>query len=94
MIIMRVHVNITVTGRVQKIGFRYSTLEVANQLGILGFVQNLPDGSVYIEAEGNEEDIKTFIGWCHEGPRWAHVDNVVVEKSAMMNFTIFEIKMS
>jgi len=91
---MRVHVNITVTGRVQKIGFRYSTLEVANRLSIFGFVQNLPDGGVYIEAEGTEEDIKTFIGWCHEGPRWAHVDNVEVEKSAMKNFSTFEIKVS
>jgi len=91
---MRIHVNITVTGRVQKIGFRYSTLEVAKQLDILGFVQNLTDGSVYIEAEGSEENIKTFIAWCHEGPRWAHVDHVEVEKSAMKNFSVFEIKMS
>lgn len=91
---MRTHVNITITGRVQKIGFRYSTQEVATRLNILGFVQNLPDGSVYIEAEGAEEDIKTFIIWCHEGPRWAHVDKVEVEKSAMKNFSVFEIKMS
>lgn len=91
---MRTHVNITVTGRVQKIGFRYSTLEVANQLGIAGSVQNLPDGSVYIEAEGAEEAIKTFIGWCHEGPRWAHVEHVYVEKSAIKNFSSFEIKVS
>jgi len=91
---MNVHVNISVSGRVQKIGFRYSTQEVANQLNILGFVQNLPDGSVYIEAEGAEEDIKTFMGWCHEGPRWAHVDKVEVEKSAMKNFPTFEIKRS
>jgi len=90
---MRVHVNITVTGRVQKIGFRYSTLEVANQLRIFGFVQNLPDGGVYIEAEGAEEDIKTFIDWGHEGPRWAHVDHVEVVKSAMKKFSVFEIKM-
>lgn len=58
---MKIHVNISVSGRVQKIGFRYSTLEVANQLGIAGFVQNQPDGSVYIEAEGPEESVETFI---------------------------------
>ncbi|HNW70921.1 MAG TPA: acylphosphatase [Bacteroidales bacterium] len=91
---MRTHVNITVTGRVQKIGFRYSTLEVANQLGIAGFVMNLPDGGVYIEAEGSEENIKTFIGWCHEGPRWANVEHVDVEPSSIKNFSSFEIKMS
>lgn len=88
---MRVHVNITVSGRVQRIGFRYSTLEVADQLGILGFVQNLPDGSVYIEAEGTEESVEIFMGWCHHGPRWAHVDMVEVEKAEMKNFTGFEI---
>lgn len=88
---MQVHVNISVSGRVQKIGFRYSTLEVADQLGIVGFVQNLSDGSVYIEAEGTEESVETFIAWCHHGPRWAHVDKVEVEKAEMKNFTIFEI---
>ncbi|HNW90763.1 MAG TPA: acylphosphatase [Bacteroidales bacterium] len=88
---MQIHVNITVSGRVQKIGFRYSTLEVAEQLGISGFVQNKPDGSVYIEAEGTEESVETFIGWCHQGPRWAHVDKVEVVRSEMKNFSIFEI---
>ncbi len=88
---MKIHVNISVSGRVQKIGFRYSTLEVANQLGIAGFVQNQPDGSVYIEAEGAEESVETFIGWCHQGPPWARVDDVRVEKTALRDFDSFEI---
>jgi len=49
---MKKHVNITVKGRVQGVGFRYSAMEAAEELGIKGFVRNMPDGSVYIEAEG------------------------------------------
>lgn len=88
---MKVHVNIIVSGKVQRIGFRYSTLEVASQLGITGFVKNLADGKVYIEAEGEEEAVKAFIRWCHDGPPWADVQEVDIEKAAMKNFTVFEI---
>lgn len=59
---------ITVKGRVQGVGFRYSTLREARRLGISGFVRNMPDGSVYIEAEASEEVLKIFIKWCEQGP--------------------------
>ena len=48
---------IKVFGKVQGVGFRYYTQRKAVELGITGFVQNRPDGSVYIEAEGEEEDL-------------------------------------
>jgi two-component system LytT family response regulator len=47
------HKNIRITGRVQGVGFRYSARSLASSLGIKGFVRNLPNGEVYIEAEGN-----------------------------------------
>lgn len=59
---------ITVNGRVQGVGFRYSTLREARRLGICGFVRNMPDGSVYIEAEASEEVLKNFVKWCEQGP--------------------------
>ena len=49
-----VHKNIVIQGWVQGVGFRYAARKMAFQYGINGFVRNLPDGSVYIEAEGSE----------------------------------------
>ncbi len=63
-------------GRVQGVGFRYYTNKKALELGITGFVRNLPDGSVYIEADGEPDQLEIFINWCYEGPSWARVTDV------------------
>ncbi len=48
---------IKVYGSVQGVFFRYSTRKVARTIGLTGFVKNMADGSVYIEAEGIESDL-------------------------------------
>ncbi len=88
---MRKHYNITVAGRVQGVFFRASTKTSADHLGIKGFVKNLPDGTVYIEAEGEEETLKQFVEWCSQGPKAARVEACDVEESSMQEFTRFEI---
>lgn len=88
---MRKHYNITVAGRVQGVFFRASTKTSADHLDIHGFVKNLPDGTVYIEAEGEEEDLKKFLEWCSQGPKAARVDSCKVAESGMKNFSGFEI---
>ncbi len=54
-------VKMNVQGRVQGVGFRYMTKIVADQLGVTGTVKNEEDGSVTIEAAGEEETIDQFI---------------------------------
>jgi acylphosphatase len=68
--------NIKVYGKVQNVGFRYYTRKTAEMFQISGFVMNRPDGSVYIEAEGEKEDLETFTDWCRQGPQWARVDRL------------------
>ncbi|MBI9066111.1 MAG: acylphosphatase [Salinivirgaceae bacterium] len=85
-------VQITVSGRVQNVGFRYATYEKAIEIGITGFVMNQPDGSVYIEAEGTENLLDEFIIWCHNGPNWAKVLDVKIGKQPICNFSTFKIK--
>jgi acylphosphatase len=51
----------TFTGRVQGVGFRYTALEVAREYEVSGFVSNLPDGRVHLEAEGSPEEVSAFI---------------------------------
>ncbi len=81
-----------VFGRVQGVGFRYYTQKKANELNIFGFVQNMLDGSVYIEAEGQEENLNTFIDWVSKGPSWARVRQVQKQWVPVKNYTEFEIR--
>lgn len=53
-------VKMNVQGRVQGVGFRYMTKMVADQLGVTGTVKNEDDGSVTIEAIGNDDIIQKF----------------------------------
>ncbi|WP_040535128.1 acylphosphatase [Schleiferilactobacillus shenzhenensis] len=61
-------VSLHVFGRVQGVGFRWLTKMVADQLGVTGFVKNEFDGSVYIEAAGEEEPLTKFIGAIKASP--------------------------
>lgn len=75
---MILRARIKVEGRVQGVGFRYSACDEAQRLGLGGWARNLPDGRVELEAEGPDDVLKQFIGWCHQGPRFARVDRVEV----------------
>jgi len=55
------HENVFFTGHVQGVGFRYSTLHVARGYEVAGYVANLPDGRVQLEAEGSEAEVRAFI---------------------------------
>ena len=85
------HFNITVSGLVQGVFFRASTKEQAKQLGITGFVRNQPDGSVYLEAEGDEASLQSLLEWLELGPANAQVENVDVEEDTVRDFSGFDI---
>ncbi len=66
-------------GQVQGVGFRYTTVHLAKQIGVNGIVKNENDGSVYVEATGENEKIKHFIQELAKGPSpSAVVDKVEV----------------
>jgi len=83
---------IHVTGRVQGVGFRWSAANEARNRGIKGFVKNLSDGSVYIEAEGSLTQLNTFIEWCKKGPGFSFVESVNVETYPPVNYADFRIE--
>jgi acylphosphatase len=85
------HVNIRVTGRVQGVFFRATTKDVAESLGLFGFVRNDEDGSVYIEAEGEPDKIRQFLAWCHLGPARAAVSKVEFTDGDSQGFNEFVI---
>ena len=55
------HVSVHFSGRVQGVGFRYAALQTAREFEISGFVENLPDGRVLVEAEGAPDEIDRFM---------------------------------
>jgi len=88
---MQSHLNITVTGQVQGVFFRGATKAVADQLGVKGQISNEPDGSVYIEAEGDKVALEMFLDWCKEGPEHAKVISVECHEGELKNYRNFEV---
>ncbi|MDZ7740741.1 MAG: acylphosphatase [Bacteroidota bacterium] len=80
---------IKVFGRVQGVGFRYYTNKKALELDISGFVRNMPDGSVYIEAEGEEKQMHDFTNWLKAGPKWARVEDVKIQDMPLQQYRSF-----
>jgi acylphosphatase len=72
-------VRVVVSGRVQGVWFRASTREVALELGVRGYVKNLPDGNVEFVAEGEDAQVEKLLEWARKGPPYARVDEVRVE---------------
>lgn len=70
---------VRISGRVQGVCYRQSTVEMARGLGVGGWVRNLADGSVEALFEGEAARVEAAIRWCHTGPARARVDTVVVE---------------
>ncbi|WP_312393151.1 acylphosphatase [Mixta calida] len=69
-----------VYGRVQGVGFRYSTQAQAQQLGLTGYARNLDDGSVEVLACGDNAQLEQLLAWLKAGgPRSARVDRVLAE---------------
>ncbi|HEY0713645.1 MAG TPA: acylphosphatase [Polyangia bacterium] len=68
-----------VTGRVQGVGFRATTISVARRLALAGWVRNLPSGDVELEAEGPRVALEELLAFLAIGPRGARVDGVFPE---------------
>ena len=74
-----IRVRAVVRGRVQGVGFRYSTRVEAARLGLAGFARNEADGTVHVEAEGAADSVNALVEWLGHGPAGARVEGVAVE---------------
>ena len=83
---------LTISGRVQGVGFRYFVKQNADLLAICGFVKNLSDRRVHLEAEGNKQQLELFIDICKQGPSHARVENVEIQYCPLQDFNGFVIK--
>ena len=84
-------IRLTIKGKVQGVFYRATAKDVANELGIRGWVKNLPDRNVEIRATAAEELLQKFIDWCKQGPPKAKVEEVIVEELNPEEFNGFRI---
>ena len=84
------HLNIKVYGAVQGVFFRTTAKDQADKLNLTGFVKNEPDGTVYIEAEGEKDSLDKFVSWCKNGPNLAKVEKLKITKGPLKNFSTFK----
>ena len=73
---MRVARRYTISGEVQGVGFRFFAQRAAARHQVVGYVRNLPDGTVEALAEGSPESVEGFKHDIATGPRHAHVERV------------------
>ena len=85
-------IRVTISGRVQGVGFRYFTQREGERLGLVGWVKNLSNGDVEAEAEGNETQVDAFVEAIRRGPPASRVlDFQIVEIPANHRDVGFDI---
>lgn len=87
----QIRVHVFISGKVQGVGYRYSTVQQAKQLGVKGWVRNLPDRRVEAVFEGNQAIVEEMIDWCRKGSSGSAVQEVKIEYEALENLQGFEI---
>ncbi|MFY0644087.1 MAG: acylphosphatase [Bacteroidia bacterium] len=84
-------VQIIVKGKVQGVYFRASAKQRALMLGVSGTIQNQQDGSVCIEANGEQDQLQNMVDWCRKGPALARVKGVEVKEVSSQETGSFKI---
>ena len=89
---MTKRVHVLVHGQVQGVFFRAECARRARDLGVGGFVRNLPDGRVEAAFEGDDGAVEALVRWCHEGTEYAEVDSVRVEGEEPQGDSAFTVR--
>ena len=84
-------IHLLIKGKVQGVFYRATAKQIANELGVTGWIKNTREGNVEATVSGNEQQLVNFEKWCKQGPVKAAVDEVIVtqkEETAFSGFTI------
>ena len=81
-----------IRGRVQGVGFRYSTVREAQRLTLKGWVRNVSDGHVEVWAEGPQTQLKLFLAWLRRGPQFSRVDSVEKDEREPKGYNDFIVE--
>ncbi len=90
---MNARVHLMISGQVQGVFFRTNTRHTANELGLKGWVRNLPNGMVEVLAEGRKPSLDKLIEFCRNGPSGANVENIEIKwEKPSYEFDNFEVR--
>lgn len=84
-------VHLLIKGKVQGVFYRATAKEVAEKLGLAGWVKNTKDGDVEAVATGTDEKIRQFINWCRQGPSKAIVTDIQITSTEEELFEDFKV---
>ncbi|HEY6979184.1 MAG TPA: acylphosphatase [Chitinophagaceae bacterium] len=84
-------VHLIIEGEVQGVFYRATAKEIADRLGITGWIKNTLEGNVEAMVTGDETSVQKFINWCWQGPKKAEVTNVTVTKKEEQSFNNFSV---
>jgi acylphosphatase len=79
-----------ISGRVQGVAYRINMVDVAESLGIRGWVRNRVNGDVEAVVQGEPEAVEAIIEWARHGPSLSIVESVLIDDAAVEDFTRFE----
>lgn len=85
--------HLIIHGDVQGVLYRSNTRKKASELGLKGYVKNLPNGAVEVVAEGSENKLNELIEFCRNSPGYSNVTNVKIKEEKPTNeFNSFEVE--
>jgi acylphosphatase len=85
-------VQLLIKGKVQGVFYRATAKQIANRIGINGWIKNTREDAVEATVSGTEEQLQKFISWCKKGPEKAVVDEVVVIEKEEISFDKFVVE--
>jgi acylphosphatase len=90
---VKIRAHIFVSGQVQGVFFRDNTSKKALNLGVTGWVRNLPDGRVEAVFEGEKGKVEKMVNWIRQGPVFAKVESFdLMMEDYSGKFKSFEIR--
>ena len=89
---MKQAILLTIYGHVQGVGFRFFIKQKADMLGISGYVRNQLNRTVYVEAEGEPEQLEFFTNLCRQEPSHVRVEKVEIQSCPLQFFEGFIMK--
>jgi len=84
-------IHLLIKGNVQGVFYRATAKQMANELGLTGWVKNTMEGNVEAMVSGNEHQLEKFTKWCKRGPDKAGVEEVIVTRKEETTFNGFTI---
>ena len=83
--------HLLIKGKVQGVFYRATAKQMANELGLTGWIKNTKEGDVEVTVSGNKQQLEKFVKWCKRGPDKAAVEEVVVTQKEETTFNNFNI---